>query len=55
VPLDPQDPDKAVNRRISIVVMNKKTELAISKDSGAIEAENKPDTQEGISDAVNKP
>lgn len=55
VPLDPQDPENPVNRRISIVVMNKKTEMAISKDSGAIEAENKPDTQDGKSDAVKKP
>ena len=54
VPLDPQDPENPLNRRISIVVMNKKTEAAISKDSGAIEAEHKPDTQEGTSDAANK-
>ena len=55
VPLDPQDPENPVNRRISIVVMNKKTEIAITKDSGAIEAEQKSEAQDGISDAVNKP
>lgn len=55
VPLDPGNPANPVNRRISIVVMNKKTEIAISKDSGAIEAELKPNIQDEISNAVNKP
>lgn len=55
VPLDPGNPANPVNRRISIVVMNKKTEIAISKDSGAIEAELKPEIQNEISNAVNKP
>jgi chemotaxis protein MotB len=55
VPLDARDPENPVNRRISIVVMNKKTEIAINKDSGAVETETKPDTQDGINDADNKP
>jgi chemotaxis protein MotB len=55
VPLDPGNPANPVNRRISIVVMNKQTEIAISKDNGLIEAELKPNIQNEISNAVNKP
>jgi chemotaxis protein MotB len=32
--LDPSAPDSPVNRRISIVVMNKRTEQAISQENG---------------------
>ena len=34
--LDPNAPDNAVNRRISIVVMNKRTEAAISQENGVL-------------------
>jgi chemotaxis protein MotB len=34
--LDPAAPDNAINRRISIVVMNKRTEDAISQENGAL-------------------
>jgi hypothetical protein len=34
--LDPSAPDGAVNRRISIVVMNKRTEAAISQENGTL-------------------
>jgi len=34
--LDPSAPDNAINRRISIVVMNKRTEDAISQENGAL-------------------
>ena len=34
--LDPQAPDSPINRRISIVVMNKRTEDAISQENGSL-------------------
>lgn len=34
--LDREAPDNAVNRRISIVVMNKRTEMAISQENGSL-------------------
>lgn len=36
VPLDPTNPDSPINRRISIVVMNKRTEAAISHENGTL-------------------
>jgi chemotaxis protein MotB len=36
VPLDSKDPFNPINRRISIIVMNKKTEDAISKEAGNV-------------------
>jgi chemotaxis protein MotB len=50
--LDPENPLNPVNRRISIVVMNKKTEAAVSKDGGTLELEPKPDTLPGAVDAA---
>jgi chemotaxis protein MotB len=38
VPFDKEDPNASVNRRISIIVMNKKAEEAITKESRQIEA-----------------
>jgi len=38
IPFDPENPNDPVNRRISIVVMNKKAEEAITKESRQIEA-----------------
>ncbi len=38
LPLDKDDPNSPVNRRISIIVMNKKAEEAITKESRQIEA-----------------
>jgi chemotaxis protein MotB len=38
VPFDLGDPLNPMNRRISIIVMNKKTEAAASKDGGPLEA-----------------
>lgn len=35
--LDPQDPYNPINRRVSIIVMNKKAEEAASKDGGSVE------------------
>lgn len=39
VPLDAENPLNAVNRRISIIIMNKKTEEAASKDGGTVATE----------------
>jgi chemotaxis protein MotB len=38
IPFDQEDPNAPVNRRISIVVMNKKAEEAITKESRQMEA-----------------
>jgi chemotaxis protein MotB len=38
IPFDKEDPNAPVNRRISIIVMNKKAEEAITKESRQIEA-----------------
>jgi chemotaxis protein MotB len=35
-PLDPVNPDNPINRRISIIVLNKRTEDAIRQESGAL-------------------
>jgi chemotaxis protein MotB len=40
---DPDNPLNPINRRISIIVMNKKTEDVVSKDGGTLEAEAKPE------------
>jgi chemotaxis protein MotB len=37
--LDPTDPYNPINRRVSIIVMNKKTEEAAAKDGGTIEVD----------------
>jgi len=39
---DPSDPLNPMNRRISILVMNKKTEEAVSKEGGTLAADAKP-------------
>jgi chemotaxis protein MotB len=39
IPFDKDDPNAPVNRRISIIVMNKKAEEAITKESRQIEAQ----------------
>jgi chemotaxis protein MotB len=40
---DAGNPLNPINRRISIIVMNKKSEEAASKDGGAVDTEAKPD------------
>ena len=49
---DPDNPLNPVNRRISIIVMNKKTEEAVSKDGGTIDADAKTEPGEGGVDAA---
>jgi chemotaxis protein MotB len=46
---DATNPLNPINRRISIIVMNKRTEEAVSKDGGTIEPETKePDAKEEV-------
>ncbi len=47
---DADNPLNPINRRISIIVMNKKTEEAVSKDGGTIESEAKSESAEGNAD-----
>lgn len=49
---DVNNPLNPINRRISIIVMNKKTEEAVSKDGGTIEADPKSAITEGNNDAA---
>ncbi len=51
---DADNPLNPINRRISIIVMNKKTEESVSKDGGTIEADAKNETPDENSDAVAK-
>ena len=51
VPLDAENPLNAVNRRISIIIMNKKTEEAASKDGGTVATEENDPVAEETSDA----
>ena len=45
VQFDPDNPLNPINRRISIIVMNKKTEEAVSTDSGPLKVEAKPEAK----------
>jgi chemotaxis protein MotB len=49
---DADNPLNPVNRRISIIVMNKKTEEAVSKDGGTLEVDAKTDVRDGVIDAA---
>ncbi|HYD96934.1 MAG TPA: flagellar motor protein MotB [Noviherbaspirillum sp.] len=44
---DRQDPFNPINRRISIIVMNKKTEESASRDGGTVEVSNEAQTRGG--------
>jgi chemotaxis protein MotB len=48
IPFDEKDPNSPVNRRISIIVMNKKAENAITKESRQIEAETAQEVAEKL-------
>jgi chemotaxis protein MotB len=45
---DKEDPFDPINRRISIIVMNKKAEDAVEKDSGALAVTNDADVHDGL-------
>jgi chemotaxis protein MotB len=52
VPLNTKEPDSSVNRRISIVVMNKRTEDAITQENGSLlSVQGKPNEQESQASA----
>jgi chemotaxis protein MotB len=46
--LDPADPFNPINRRVSIIVMNRKAEEAALKDGGVLQAEDAQDVREGV-------
>ncbi len=46
--LDPTDPINPINRRVSIIVMNRKAEEAALNDGGVLEAKTGDDVREGI-------
>ncbi len=46
--LDPADPFNPINRRVSIIVMNRKAEEAALKDGGVLEAGSAGDVREGV-------
>jgi chemotaxis protein MotB len=49
---DADNPLNPINRRISIIVMNKRTEEAVSKDGGTIEADAKVEVKDETTDAA---
>ena len=49
---DADNPLNPINRRISIIVMNKRTEEAVSKDGGTIEADAKVEAKDETTDAA---
>jgi chemotaxis protein MotB len=58
--LDVQAPESPINRRISIIVMNKRTEAAISQENGALFSVQDPsgalpDTAEGAALPLGQP
>jgi chemotaxis protein MotB len=53
--LDAADPFNPTNRRVSIIVMNRKAEEAALNDGGVLEAETAGDVREGVNgDAAEK-
>jgi chemotaxis protein MotB len=50
--LDQQDPYDPINRRVSIIVMNKKAEEAASKDGGTLEVDEPSDVSKEALDAA---
>ena len=51
IPFDKQDPMNPINRRISIIVMNKKTEDAVIKDGGVLNAKDGAEVKSGLDNA----
>ncbi|MDB5990986.1 MAG: flagellar motor protein MotB [Herbaspirillum sp.] len=51
--LDKEDPFNPINRRISIIVMNKRAEDAVEKDSGALPVTNDADVRDSLLPAEN--
>ncbi len=53
--LEPKDPVAAINRRVSIIVMNQKAADAASTDGGKLEVQDAEDVAEGLHNAPGKP
>jgi chemotaxis protein MotB len=53
-PLDKNDPFNPINRRISIIVMNKKTEESALKEGGTVEVSNEAQAKQEIAGAGTK-
>ncbi|MFA5170535.1 MAG: flagellar motor protein MotB [Sulfuriferula sp.] len=51
IPFDKQDPMNPINRRISIIVMNKKTEDAVIKDGSVLNAKDGAEVKSGLDNA----
>ena len=51
--LDKEDPFNPINRRISIIVMNKKAEDAVEKDGAALAVTNDAEVRDGLTPAAN--
>ncbi len=49
---DKKDPFNPINRRISIIVMNKKAEESASKDGGTVEVTNEAEVRQDVIDAA---
>jgi chemotaxis protein MotB len=52
IPFDKDNPMSPINRRISIIVMNKKTEDAVIKDGGVLSAKDAADVKVGLDNAL---
>ncbi|MCU0870448.1 MAG: flagellar motor protein MotB [Burkholderiales bacterium] len=55
VMLDAADPFNPINRRVSIIVMNKEAEARALNNGGTVEAETAEDVREGVSGAIGAP
>jgi chemotaxis protein MotB len=51
---DKADPLNPINRRISIIVMNKKTEESATKEGGTVEVSSEAQVKQGLADAATK-
>lgn len=49
---DRENPFNPINRRISIIVMNKKAEEVVSQDGGIVAVANETEAQQGVTEAV---
>jgi chemotaxis protein MotB len=53
VPLDTKDPYNPINRRISIIVMNKRTEESITKENQTVDVADQDGAKQTVQDGVN--
>ncbi|HJV85806.1 MAG TPA: flagellar motor protein MotB [Noviherbaspirillum sp.] len=55
VPADTSDPFNPINRRISIIVMNKRTEESVSKDGGTVDVSSEAQARKQLAGAAAAP